>query len=277
MSAVYQITVKDVLTGASVSYYVGFLAKNGICPNYFWITPEGRLAQVFIELNGDFEGNRCYAKICDGKNGAIFNPANTIVECNGVNAEYKQNTVFYFDIPNQKFEFEDVGTTEMVDWTSRFRRKVIIGVRSDKRADAEILSPVDSPFYVPFAMNGALIPNTYYFGTWGKSYLSVYNKYYVFDMSDNSYTVHMKTLIGTDVCKTLDKRYRNVIVQVKDEQGKVIFQRYYNKNSEFSVAIPDSNSNRFVFSDRTFANGFFQKDDDFMNECKANGITYYKD
>ena len=276
MSAVYQITVRDVLTRAKVSYYVGFPARNGICPNYFWITPEGRLAQVFIELCEDFKGNRCYAKICDGINGAIFDPANTVVECNGVSTQYKPNTVFNFDIPNKKFKFEDVGATKMVDWTSRFRRRVIIGVRNDKKSNAEILSPVDSPMYVPFALNGALIPNTYYFGTWGKTCLSVYIKYYMFDMSDNTFTVHIKPFISTDICKSLDKRYINAIVQVKDEKGKVILQRYYNKNSEFSVAIQDSNSNKVVFSERTVANGFFQQDEDFMLECKDNGITFYK-
>lgn len=277
MSAVIsQFTMKDNLTGASVSYYAGIQAKNGVFPNRFAVM-EKRLAQVFAELNGEFNDNFCFAKICNGPNGAIFDPANTTVECDGVVAQYKPNTIVYFDFANQKFVFEDIGTTKMVDWTSRFRRKVIIGVRSDKRADAQILSPVESPFYVPFAMDGALIPNTYYFGTWGKSYLSVYKKYYVFDMSDNSFTVHMKTFIGNDVCKTLDTRHRNVIIQVKNGAGKVIFQRFYNTNSEFSVSIPDIISNRVVFSDRTIANGFFQQDEDFMNECKANGITYLKD
>lgn len=274
---VSQLTVRDTLTKACLSYWVGFIAKNGICSNFFWITPDGRFAQVFIELNEEFNRIRCYAKICDGKNGAIFDPANTTVECDGVVAQYKPGTIFYFDFTNQKFVFEEVGTTEMVDWTSRFRRKITIGVRSDKKADAEIYSPTDEPMYVPFAYNGALIPNTFYFGTWGRSYLSVYKKFYVFDASDDSFTVHMKPLIGIDVCKTLDRRNRNVIIQVKNEQGKVIFQRFYNKNSEFSVSIPDSNSNRFVFSDRTYAQGFFQKDEDFKDECDAKGITFYKD
>lgn len=278
-----QIAFSNAANSTRVSFYASFPGKNGnTIPNYFTITPDGKLAQVFIELNPEFEGERPISKICDGVNGATFDPEDCFIECDGQKDKYQPNTVVSYDPQGQKFTFETIDPKVLVDWTSRFRTRITVGVKNNvkgRTTDQTVVATKDSPVYVPFSYNGSLVPNVFYFGCWGESYLSVYQKYYAFDITDCSYDICVTPFIDYRICKRLHPKYCNMFIQIKRKNADgvevVLYTKTYNRNSEVQVSV-DANGGMFNFIDRTFAKGDFRNDDDFKNECMEQGIVFMK-
>lgn len=278
-----QIVFSNANDPTTVSYYASFPGRDEkTIPNYFTITPDGKLAQVFIELNEKFNGKRPMSKICNGVRGATFNSEDCFVECDGKKVKYQPNSVVSYDPQDRDFVFETIDPNMLVDWTARFRTRITIGVKNNvkgKTIDQTVIATKETPVYVPFSYNGSLVPNVFYFGYWGKSFLSVYQKYYAFDITDCSYDVCVTPFIDNEICKKLNKKFCNMFIQVKRKNANgvdvVLFTKTYNRNSEVQVSV-DATGNVFNFIDRTFAKGNFRNDEDYMNECKAQGILFMK-
>lgn len=277
-----QIAFINAATSRRVQYYSSFPGKKGkTIPNYFTITPDGKLAQVFIELNPEYEGDIPMSKICDGPKGAVFDPENCFIECDGHKAKYQPNSIVYYD-PQHKdfFVFEKIDPKILVDWTARFRTKITIGVKNNvigRKPDQSVIEMKETPVYVPFSYNGSLIPNIFYFGCWGISGLAVYQKYYAFDITDGSYEARITPFISVKSCKELNKKYCQMFIQVKrkNANGFDVFdvERIYDRSSEVQVSV-DPTGNAFSYFDRTYAKGDFKKDEDYKNECTAQGVLF---
>lgn len=281
MSKNYENQIQFVCktTNANVSYHINFAAQHGRWPNSFWITNEGRLAMVFIELNPKYTGNKCYAQICDGINGAIFDPKETSISFKDITVEYQENKIVHFDESTQQFVFNDLGTTNMVNCTTIFRKRIIVGIKNSKNENAPILASVESPAYVPFTANGLLIPNAFYFGQWGNGNLGIYQFYYLFDAKNNVCNMKIVPFISREECKKLKLNMKTcvMVIQVKykgKNNKEKTFKRWFYEGTEAFVEFHLEGEQQFSFGERSPKYNDFKNDADYVVQCKNDGIKF---
>lgn len=306
-----QIIFYSSTTGKRLQQYCNFKGKkDSRCPHFFWITPDRKLAKVFIELNEKHSGKRCYEKICDGENGVTFDPENTDVEYDGIKAKYEPNSIVHFDHKNRVFIFEKIDSENMLNCTELSRRKLTITIRKNipeeektskkedvskkedapkkegtsenegtpkkedalKKEDVIIASKV-SPAYLPYSLDGKLVPNTFYFGNWD-GVLGVYQIYYLFNGHKDTYSTRLTPFIPQNKCSPLVVcPNANILFGVHDIYGKVIYEHYFRRYSKVQV-ISELDENGFQFVVGSRIDGLPYTDEDFADECYDKGITF---
>lgn len=307
-----QIIFYSPTTGKRLQQYCNFKGKeDSRCPHFFWITPDRKLAKVFIELNEKHSGKRCYEKICDGENGVTFDPENTDVEYDGIKAKYEPNSIVHFDHKEREFIFERIDPENMLNCTELSRRKLTITIRKNipeeendskkdipkkeegtsenegtpKKEDAPkkkegtseneavIITSQVSSAYLPYSLDGKLVPNTFYFGNWD-GVLGVYQIYYLFNGHTDSYSTRITPFIPQNKCSPLVVcPNANILFGVQDIYGKVIYEHYFRRYSKVQV-ISELGENGFQFVVGSRTDGLPYTDEDFADECYDNGITF---
>ena len=226
-----QIRFTNTSTGNKMSYYHNLPIVDGYCPNYFWITPRGYLAQVFIEVVEGYTEKKCYAVM--GAN--CFLEGDIMIECEGVRTPYIRNSFVYFDKETKQFVFEQIdvyyneyeksyffnkeGETQEIqlkNYTKQHKQQIIVGVRkSYKRESVDIGKQIQTSACIPFSIQGKLPLNEFYFGNWGKNCFGLYQKYYsvTYENKNIKYEVHMVPVITSEKFEDVDKRSCVMYVQ----------------------------------------------------------------
>ena len=263
-----QIRFTNTATGNKMSYYHNLPIVDGYCPNYFWITPRGYLAQVFIEVVEGYTEKKCYAVM--GAN--CFLEGDIMIECEGVRTPYIRNSIVYFDTETKQFVFEHIkvyydkyeksyffnkGKTQRVqmkDCTKQYKQQIEFGVRKSCELESDDIGKRQkSSAYIPFAVKGELPRNTFYFGSWGKNYFGLYQHYYLLTDEGDSikWELRMVPVITSEEFKDIDKSSCVMYIRLlcndkKDESVIRNHEKYYYANSEITIKY-DSESKKHFF------------------------------
>lgn len=264
-------------TKANVSFYISFKAEHGRWPNYFWITPDKKLAIVFIELDPEYKRKRCYSKICGGKKGATFDPAQTTVSYNNITEKYQEGKIVHFDESTQKFVFEELDVPRMINCTKIYYKKINVGLKNFKDENAEIINVKESPAYVPFTAHGLLIPNAFFFGEWGCGNFGVYQFYYLFNVEKKCFNMKIVPFISRTECKELNMADYNMIIQVPiKHRGSedTFYERSFRRGTQVEVDFYLNGDKQFDFFVQSIKDGDFKNDADYVAQCKKDRITF---
>lgn len=141
------------------------------------------------------------------------------------------------------------------------------------KKEAVIIASQVSSAYLPYSLDGELVPNTFYFGNWD-GVLGVYQIYYLFNGHTDSYSTRITPFIPQNKCSSLEVcEDANILFGVQDVYGKVFYEQYFRKQSKIQV-ISKLGETGFQFVKGSRIDGLPYTDEDFADECYDNEISF---